>query len=231
MAYNNNAKDIAYNFILNKIKNNEWKPDEKIWTEDVLVKNTGVSRIAIRNAVEKLVGMGILRKVQGSGTFVQSSEDVSILSMPLFSLSNDEMLQLLELRKYLEPATVEMFIKNFDENDVLELEKLYNEMVENVNDMNSFHKADFAFHKVISRGSKNTFVIKINDLLVDILENHQKDLYGHIGPQIGLEYHKLILKYIKQKDIELASIYMKKHMEKTIEAVIDAFEKERVLNE
>ena len=37
-----------------------------------------------------------------------------------------------------------------------------------------------------------------------------------VGPDIGLEYHKYILKYVKERDVELATLYMRKHMEETI---------------
>lgn len=218
MAYNNNAKDTAYDFIISKIKTGFWNANDKIWTEDILSKELGVSKVAVRNAVEKLSGMGVLRKIQGSGTYVESIDASSILSMPILNISDEEVMQLLELRLYLEPASVAMFIKNSDENAIYELEKSYELMINNVDCIDRFYRADYDFHRIIAKGGKNKFVVKINDYLVDILENHQRNLYQSIGPNIGVEYHGYILRYIKEGDIELATLYMKKHMEATIEA-------------
>lgn len=218
MAYKSNAKEIAYEFILDKIKKGDWKSNEKIWTEDILVQTIGVSRVAVRDAVEKLAGMGVLRKIQGSGTFVEGLDDIALNNMSVIAISYEELMQLLEFRKYLEPATVEMFIKHATDEDIQQLEDYYNKMVECVDDVEAFYKADYAFHRMLAKGSDNIFVLKVNDLLVDILENHQKNLYNSVGPEIGIDYHRLILKYVKERDVELASLYMKKHMEATIEA-------------
>lgn len=51
---------------------------------------------------------------------------------------------------------------------------------------------DFEFHRIIAEGTKNPFIIKINNILRDILLNHQQQLNNAIGSQIGLEYHALI---------------------------------------
>ncbi|WP_317855220.1 FadR/GntR family transcriptional regulator [Chakrabartyella piscis] len=225
MPYNNNAKEVAFDFILDKIKAGEWQQGEKIWTEDVLVQNIGVSRIALRNAVERLSGMGVLRKVQGSGTFVERVSDIP-LGMSILSLTEDEVMQILEFRKALEPATVELFIYNYTEEHMALLEQSYADMKANVGDVEQFYKADFAFHRTLAKGSNNFFVEKVNDLLVDILENHQKSLYNTIGPDVGIAYHGLLLKYIREKDVEVASLFMKRH----IEAAIGDFEKNRGRN-
>ncbi len=219
MAYKINAKEKAYDFILEKIKSKEWIPDQKIWTEDVLVDEIDVSRAAIRNAVEKLVGMGILKKIQGSGTYVNSIDAIPLSNISLVHISKGDMIQILELRKYLEPGAVEMFIKNAKDDDIKKLENIYDYMQQNYTDMEVFYKADYEFHKLIASGSGNRFLIAVQNLLVDILENHQKILYTSIGPGIGLEYHENILKYIKKHEVELAMLFMKKHIETTIEAL------------
>ncbi len=221
MAYNSNAKDRAYDFIIDKIKNKEWSPDQKIWTEDVLVQEIGVSRVAVRNAVEKLVGMGILKKLQGSGTFVNTLDAIPLSNVSLVHISRADMVQILDLRKYIEPAAVEMFILHASDDDINELSRIYDEMVRCSEDEKKFYKADFEFHKKIANGSNNRFLISIQNMLVDIFEDHQKVLYSNIGPGIGIEYHENILKYIKMRDVELATLFMRKH----IEAAIDALER------
>ncbi|HEY5998190.1 MAG TPA: GntR family transcriptional regulator [bacterium] len=53
------------------IERGEWKDGERIPTEDDLCVRYGVSKTTVRSAIEELVAMGYLQKVQGKGTFVR----------------------------------------------------------------------------------------------------------------------------------------------------------------
>ena len=44
----------VFDFIVQKMKAGEWKPDEKIWVEDEFVKNLGVSKSTVRKAIDEL---------------------------------------------------------------------------------------------------------------------------------------------------------------------------------
>ncbi len=60
-------------FILDKIKNKEWKPNQKIPNENVLISNFDVSKMTLRLALEKLKLKGILYSIKGSGIYVNPS--------------------------------------------------------------------------------------------------------------------------------------------------------------
>jgi GntR family transcriptional regulator, transcriptional repressor for pyruvate dehydrogenase complex len=48
----------------------EWKPGERIPSENDLTKQLNVSRISVRDAIQRLIGMGVLKVRVGEGTFV-----------------------------------------------------------------------------------------------------------------------------------------------------------------
>lgn len=56
--------------IRGQIINEEYKVDDKIPTEEELVKRYGVSRMTARNAVSQLVNEGLVCRVHGVGAFV-----------------------------------------------------------------------------------------------------------------------------------------------------------------
>ncbi len=58
--------------IQSKIFSGFYKPDEKLPQETELCKQYGTSRITIRQAMEQLVGRGLITKRRGSGTFVKA---------------------------------------------------------------------------------------------------------------------------------------------------------------
>lgn len=58
------------NFILKKIEQDIYKPEDVIPTERKLCEILGVSRHTVRRAIQNLVEKGYLYRVQGAGTFV-----------------------------------------------------------------------------------------------------------------------------------------------------------------
>jgi DNA-binding GntR family transcriptional regulator len=68
----------------------------------------------------------------------------------------------------------------------------------------------------IAEGSNNSLIIKVNVVLKDILRYHQIELYKELGPSGGVKEHKIILEAIKERDAELASIFARRHIERTI---------------
>lgn len=58
------------NTILEKIQSGALRPNDKIPSEHKLAKEFSVSRLTVQRAIRELVSEGLLRRVQGSGTFV-----------------------------------------------------------------------------------------------------------------------------------------------------------------
>ena len=59
-------------FLLAKIKSDEYRPGDVIPPERELCKELDVSRFTVRKAIQELVYKGYLYRVQGNGTFVYS---------------------------------------------------------------------------------------------------------------------------------------------------------------
>lgn len=53
-----------------KIERGDWKPDQKIPSENELNQTYGISRMTARQVLARLVDEGLLFRVQGKGTFV-----------------------------------------------------------------------------------------------------------------------------------------------------------------
>lgn len=56
--------------ILHEIQTGELQPEDRIPSEHQLCKQFHVSRLTVQHAIRELVSHGLLRRVQGSGTFV-----------------------------------------------------------------------------------------------------------------------------------------------------------------
>jgi GntR family transcriptional regulator, arabinose operon transcriptional repressor len=69
-------KDIIYEKLRKAILDGEYKPGMKLPVELVFCKHLGVGKITLRSALERLEGNGLISRLPGKGTFVnsQSSE-------------------------------------------------------------------------------------------------------------------------------------------------------------
>jgi GntR family transcriptional regulator, histidine utilization repressor len=56
--------------VLAQIRNGELPPDSRVASESILGERFGASRLTVQRALRELVAEGLLRRVQGSGTFV-----------------------------------------------------------------------------------------------------------------------------------------------------------------
>lgn len=227
MAYTKNATEKVYQFIQGKIDSREWKPGDRIWTEAKLCEELGVSRVAVRQAINKLVSLSVLYSIQGSGTYVQAPKPKEDLDLGFDSIAYDDLLSILEYRRYYECGNVALFIKNATEEDIEELEKYYDIMKQCGDDMQAFYTADYNFHDVLAKGTKKEFIFRISNSLSKVLLRHQEKVNLWVGPEIGLEYHEFILKYVKARDVDFATMYMQKHIDATIREVQENRKKHR----
>lgn len=64
-------------FICTKIKNGEWVAGDSVPSESALMHQFGISRMTVNRALRELMTEGVVRRVQGSGTFVAEIDQVS----------------------------------------------------------------------------------------------------------------------------------------------------------
>ena len=78
-----NIGEQVYHQMKNQILNGDWKPGDKIPSENQLMALFGVSRGTVRQAVQKLGGEGLIFTRHGEGSFVQTTGSVSYTHLTL----------------------------------------------------------------------------------------------------------------------------------------------------
>ncbi|MFC7551833.1 GntR family transcriptional regulator [Pseudoroseomonas wenyumeiae] len=66
-------------FILDRVRSGEWSAEHRVPSENELVRLTGHSRVTVGRALRELADAGLLKRVQGVGTFVASGPPQSAL--------------------------------------------------------------------------------------------------------------------------------------------------------
>ena len=214
--YKNQASEIAYDYIVDQIRSGIWKPGDKIATEVQLVESIGVSRVAVREAIERLVTMYVLNKVRGSGTYVEQKDNMSFMSAAILGADADYMLKILEFRKMFDSYNVELFLKYATDEEIELLKQNYQEMVDMKDNMQKFRAIDQRFHDIIAIGTRNPMIIQITKTFTDIFEANQDQMYHKIGPQNAIYYHGKMLEAIEERNAEVAAIYARMSIEASI---------------
>lgn len=208
----------AYDYVLERIKTNKWKPGERIYTEKELCERLDVSRVAVRAALDQLTGLGVLEKRRGAGTFVCEIDLEKIISsiVSLMTLKPIDILDVLRFRLYFESGNITEFMKFYDPKSVAELRECYEQMELHKFDHEEFYLADLRFHSIIARGTKNQIVISIHEMLMEVLKTSLFQTYTLIGPETGLKNHRDLLEAIERKDAEMASLLAVRYIEENI---------------
>jgi GntR family transcriptional repressor for pyruvate dehydrogenase complex len=220
--------DQVYEQIRELIFRGQLKPGQQLMPERDLSEALAVSRTTVRNAINKLVVMGLLEHKQGQGTFVRSPEtwrQGNPLAMAMES--QDASLQdLLEVRLGLECNAAALAAERALESDLEILATSVAEMEEEINQGGLGVDADTSFHMAIAFATKNPFHVYIMKNFYDLLfVGIKKNLMGlYEEPEnhrLILSQHQAVFESIRRRDPSSAAEAMDRH----IHFVMDFFKK------
>lgn len=196
------VRDSLVRVILDQIFQGKLKAGDRLPSIEELGRRYGMSVVSVREAIQKLSLMGLVRVRQGEGTFLERS----IPSIP----------DILDARKYVEMATCLLAARNATEEEQEQLQALVTRMDEDFRrgDYIAYTEKDLAFHLAIAGMSKNVllsaFLVNIQDLLY-YLQERTHMLQGTI--EKAYRFHRLIAEAIRQQDGNTAQILVTEHIE------------------
>lgn len=196
------------------ILDHELKPGDKLPSERDLVKMMNVSRSILREALRTLESSGILIIRHGDGAFVQSDEDLSVISeqfLFMWKLGNKKQSDLLELRRIYESSAIEEAIFRASKEDLDTLEQLANQM-KDLMDTKAIQDADIEFHRGLLKATNNDLFIQMADFIVEYFANVP---HRHMDPQErdkSLNEHLQIVQAIREKDILKGKLLLREHL-------------------
>ncbi len=201
------------------------KPGEKMMPERELAEAMNVSRTTIRDAIQRLVAMGLIVQKQGQGTFVKTHDGkidsplVKAIEAQEASIEN-----LLEVRMGLECNAAALAAERADENDLKALVHSINEMKLEVSSGRLGTEADTSFHMAIAYATKNPLQVLVmrnfyDYLFYGIRENLARLYENEENIQTIIHQHEGIMNTIKNRDSYRAYKAMKTH----IQFVMDFF--------
>lgn len=204
----------------------EWKPGDKLPSETELAEKFGISRITVRQALQKLSALNLIETRLGEGSFVKKVE----IDQPLNALISTAYLgdqtnfQVFEFRTIIEVESAALAAKRAEASDIEKLNEIQQRMEIAADDPETtkeqFADMDLEFHYLVGCITKNPLVIRTNAILRDVLKHSMNDVIYRMGFEPALKYHKEIIQAIADHDQDRARRLMREHIEKN-EAYFD----------
>lgn len=211
--------DQVFEQLRELIYRGQLKPGDQLMPERELAAGMDVSRTTIRNAINKLVVMGLLEHKQGQGTFVRqpSSIDANLIAQAMDS-QNPTLENLLEVRMGLECNAAALAAVRADRNDIDQLRKSLAEMGKDVEKGRLGTEGDVAFHMAIAYATKNPVQVYLMKSFYDYLFYGIKEnlFYLYEEPEridIITHQHNTIVNAIESRDPDQAHDAMKTHIQ------------------
>jgi GntR family transcriptional repressor for pyruvate dehydrogenase complex len=200
------------------------QPGDKLPAERELADMLKVSRGSIRDAIRSLELMGLVEPRQGVGTVVCEVSAESLIS-PLTGLlvrQEQHISELLDFRKMLEPNLAARAASRATAEEIAELENILARQEEKMRRGELAIDEDSEFHYNVAVASNNSVVLKLLDVLMDLLrESRERSLQMEGRQQKSIMGHRRILAAIKRHDTEGAKVAMRRHIEDVEKIVLN----------
>jgi GntR family transcriptional repressor for pyruvate dehydrogenase complex len=207
--------------ILRQIKSGTLSPGDRLPTERELAEKLNVSRTSIREALRSMEMMGYIESRVGisGGTFIKQVTIEDVIG-PLTKLLNtykkaESVFAFVEARIILESSAAKLAARRRNEQDLKSMEEALLVMAGEIEKGDLGLKGDQGFHMAIVRSTHNDVLIKIDNMLEELLADSRRATLVLPGiPREALDDHRKILKAITSKSEKESVSLMKMHLRK-----------------
>ena len=208
--------------ILKAIQQKMFVPGDKLPGEMELVENFGVSRTAIREALNRLIGRGVVEYRKGSGVYVAAVEYSTVVD-PFYHLlemkcGDSSLQQIANVRLMIEPQIAKTAAVSRSQGDIDYWEECYFNMEKNIHDHRKMVGHDIQFHRRIGTSTGNHLIPVIMEPVYLLMNKFVSDTYTRPhSPELALKSHRDLLDCFKRKDANGAYGAMQQHMLEALE--------------
>jgi GntR family transcriptional repressor for pyruvate dehydrogenase complex len=232
------SRDVIYEKILDKlienVKNQKIKPGEKLFSENQLASNLGISRAHVRDVYNTLKILGLVETRQGEGTFFKSNNDdvmykTLFLMIHMYSTSTEE---IMDVRKIIEIGMAEKAAINRNAKDVAEMLDCVKEM-KTCTDGNRLSELDSNLHSTIARASGNSILIGLSRIISSFIIMSIREHWNYIvcdrdptARKKTFEQHEELVNSIVSKKPYIAKVIAQEHLSFVERSLMRYYKKE-----
>jgi len=212
----NTAERVA-KAIRREIRRRDLSPGEVIGTEGELAKELGVSRNAVREAVGRLRGLGLVESRQGKGLVAAQSDPAEVmrLVLPHYAVDRSSLAELSELRYAIELGAVEMAVTRASKEQLEMLVRSgrkFEELIER--DPVEADRVDQAFHETILSSTGNRLLQDMHVVITGFFRRAPQEYEGWYERKEPRAWeHAAIADAFADGDVERARVLLRGHLQ------------------
>lgn len=212
--------------ISKKLASGQLKTGDKLPAEAKLCEEYHVSRTVVREAIQQLKAIGVVKTITGSGSYITKGDlDGLKNSLEFYSTmtaDKDSWVDMLEMRILIESSCARNLASDrFSNKNLSILKNALLVMQNNIDSDSDFYKYDVDFHKKLIAAAGNKIYAAILTSLENLLLRFAKEAYEDDSSpnpnQKNYDEHKLIVDAIEDRNPDMAEEAMKNHLSTTLE--------------
>jgi DNA-binding FadR family transcriptional regulator len=211
--------DIVFEQLISLIEEENLQPGDQMPAERELMETFGVGRPVVREAMQRLAGMGMISIQHGERARVGRVDmdsmigQIDLAARHLLSSSAENVDHLRQARALFETGLVKLAAEKASDEDVAALEAIVARM-HAFRDSDDFILIDMAFHGEIARISGNPIYIAISRAILDWMADYRREMLRFKEREQTLREHESIVACIKARDPAAAERAMSDHLVK-----------------
>lgn len=214
------VKPVAASEVLDQlrqfIESRDMQPGERLPSERTLAQEFRVSRPSVREAIKALQILDVLDSRHGNGTFIKSRAGLSggWPSQVDLDARNIDLIELLEVRKMIEPTAAALAAARRNERQLAAMEAEVVALEKRPDDRENLVRHDYLFHEEIVQAAGNHVLQDVARFLGPLLQRSRK-LTGRStpNPRIAIQQHRVIFEAIRRRDPDIAEQAMRTHLQ------------------
>ena len=218
-----NISDVVYEQLMENLIAGEWKPGDKIPSENELAAQLQVSRISVRSALQRLSSLGLVESRQGEGTFVCEFSGAQYANnlIPLVVFERSDMQDLMEFRNFLDSEIAALAALRATDTDIALLHQNYQRHMAAEGDVTKCADYDSEFHCLLAAATHNALFHKVYQVFQPVFRKNMHQIVSIMGVSGARVNHAAILAAVEQHDPDAARAAMQTHVQETISSVWD----------
>ena len=209
--------DIVFEQLIDLIEEEGLQPGDQMPAERELMETFGVGRPVVREAMQRLAGMGMITIQHGERAKVGQVDmnsmigQIDLAARHLLSSSAKNVDHQRQARTFFETGLVKIAAQKATTADVARLEVVLEKMRKGLK-TDEFIPADMEFHSEIARISGNPIYVAISRAILEWMADYREDMLRFKGREMTVKEHEAILGFIKANDPSGAEKAMHDHL-------------------
>jgi GntR family transcriptional repressor for pyruvate dehydrogenase complex len=207
--------DQVVQTLLMQIAAGRLRPGASLPAQRDLAKELGVGLSVLREAMQRLQSLRVLKAYHGRGAVIQGLTWNQLLFEPSLSelaLESQMLSQLWEARYAIEKETVRLAALRATEADLAAMAAVLDEAVPDPTEFEVNRRLNKAFHLALARAAKNDVLVDLLAPLLEVQFSAMRTLFDDEISRETWDVHRAIHAAVRAHDVAAAAAAMERHV-------------------